>query len=120
MIAKRNIYFKDCHLAGRKYHEADMVWDQLKVGALLNLVAEPDNPTDHYAVGVTFHAADGEDYLLGYIPRGENQQLSAFLQMGWADIFECRISKINEETHPENQVQLTIKIKKNSKNEKKK
>lgn len=120
MIAKRNIYFKDCHLAGRKYHEADIVWDQLKVGTQLNLVAEPDNPTDHYAVGVTFHSADGEDYLLGYIPRGENQQLSAFLQMGWTEIFECRISKINEETHPENQVQLTIKIKKNPDKGKKK
>jgi hypothetical protein len=37
--------------------------------------------------------------------------------MGWTDIFECRISKIDVEAHPEHQVQLTIKIKQNLKNE---
>ena len=31
-------YFMDCHLAGRKYHDADEVWDKLKVGTLLQLV----------------------------------------------------------------------------------
>lgn len=112
MIAKKNIYFMDCHLAGRKYHDADEAWDMLKVGTLVNLVAEPDNPADHYAIGVTFNAEDGETYLLGYIPRGENKQLSAFFEMGWSDIFECRISKLDPEAHPEDQVHLTIRIKK--------
>lgn len=112
MIAKKNIYFMDCHLAGRKYHDADEVWEQLNVGTQLKLMAEPDNRFDPYAVGVLFHAKDNEDYLLGYIPRGENKQLSAFFEMGWSDIFECRISQLDAEAHPEEQVQLTIKIKK--------
>ena len=30
MITKK-MYFMDCHLAGRKYHDADEVWDELKV-----------------------------------------------------------------------------------------
>ena len=25
-------YFMDCHLAGRTYHDADTVWNQLTVG----------------------------------------------------------------------------------------
>ena len=25
-------YFMDCHLAGRMYHDADTVWNQLMVG----------------------------------------------------------------------------------------
>lgn len=116
MITKRKLYFTECHLAGRKYHDADEVWEQLKVGTTLQLVAEPDNRFDPYAVGVLFRAEDGEDYLLGYIPRGENRQLSAFLEMGWTHIFECRISKLDAEAHPENQVVLTIKIKKNKEN----
>ena len=37
MEAKKK-YFMDCHLAGRKYHDADEVWDKLKVGTLLQLV----------------------------------------------------------------------------------
>lgn len=114
MFTKRKLYFTECHLAGRKYHEADEVWEQLKVGAQLSLIAEPDNRFDPYAVGVFFHAEDGEDHLLGYIPRGENKQLSAFLEMGWTDLFECRISKLDPEMHPENQVMLTIKIKRNA------
>jgi hypothetical protein len=36
MIAKK-LFFMDCHLAGRKYHEADEVWDDLKVRTDQNL-----------------------------------------------------------------------------------
>ena len=74
-------YFMDCHLAGRKYHDADEVWDKLKVGTVL--------------------------------PREDNETVASILEMGWTDMFECRISKINEEAHPEYQVHLIIKIKRN-------
>ena len=42
-----------------------------------------------------------------------NEEIASFLEMGWTDIFECRISRIKEDSHPEEQVWLTIKIKKN-------
>ena len=29
------------------------------------------------------------------------------------DIFECRINQINEQMHPEQQVRLTVKVKRN-------
>ena len=29
------------------------------------------------------------------------------------DIFECRINQVNEQVHPEQQVRLTVKIKRN-------
>ena len=105
-----NQFFMDCHLAGRKYHDADLVWDDLKVGQQLRLERDTPNYHDPYAIQVIFNK-DGEDYLLGYIPRTDNQQLAAFLEMGWTEIFDCRISKLNPETHPEQQVQLTIRIK---------
>ena len=44
---------------------------------------------------------------------GENVELANFLDMGWNNVFECRISGIKPEAHPENQVHLTIKIKRN-------
>ena len=37
-MEERKKYFMDCHVAGRKYHEADEVWDKLKVGTQLQLV----------------------------------------------------------------------------------
>lgn len=100
----------DCHLAGRKYHDADLVWEYLRVGQQLRLEREMGNPYDANAVQIIFNK-DGEDYLLGYIPRSDNRQLAPFLEMGWEDLFDCRISNLNPDTHPENQVRLTIRIK---------
>ena len=69
--------------------------------------------------GVAYHnEEDGEDYRIGYIPREDNETIASILEMGWTDMFECRISKINEEAHSENQIHMTIKIKRN-KNSKK-
>ena len=56
---------------------------------------------------------DEEEYLLGYIPRGENETIANLLEMGWGNIFECRISKIDREMHPERQIELVLKILKN-------
>ena len=44
---------------------------------------------------------------------GSKKDVFHGLPLGWTDIFECRISRIKEDAHPENQVWLTIKIKKN-------
>ena len=106
-------FFMDCHLAGRKYHDADLVWNDLKVGQTVRLERDEQSYHDAYAIQVIFNK-DGEDYLLGYIPRTDNQQLASFLEMGWGNIFECRISKLDPETHPEQQVHLTIKIRRNT------
>lgn len=103
-------FFMDCHLAGRKYYDADIVWDYLRVGQKLRLERETDNPHDPYAVQVVY-TKDGEDYLIGYIPRNDNRDLAGVLEMGWTEMFDCRISSINPDTHPENQVRLTISIK---------
>ena len=105
-----NLYFMDCHLAGRKYHDADLVWNDLKVGQSVRLERELQNPYDANAVQVIF-TKEGEDFLLGYLPHNDNQKVASFLEMGWDGIFDCRISKLNSETHPEQQVQLTIRIK---------
>ncbi len=110
----RKMYFMDSHLAGRKYHEADEVWDELKVGTLLKLERDKGNSYDPNAVAVMYAKPDEEEpYCLGYIPRDDNEDIASFLEMGWSDIFECRISKIDEEAHPEYQIYMTIKIIKN-------
>ena len=108
----KKLYFMDCHLAGRMYHDADEVWDELKVGTILKLERDKDNRHDLNAVMVVYEK-DGEEYKIGYIPRGENGTIASILEMGWTTMFECRISKIDEEAHPEHQVHLTIKIKRN-------
>lgn len=108
-MKSHNAYYMDCHLAGRKFHDADLVWAYLRVGQELRLERDLQNPHDPYAVQVIYNK-DGEDYLLGFIPRTENRDLATFLEMGWDNIFRCVISSINPDTHPENQVHLTISI----------
>ena len=53
MEAKK-MYFMDCHLAGRMYHDADEVWDELKVGTILRLERDKDNHHDPNAVAVIY------------------------------------------------------------------
>ena len=119
MKAKK-LFFKECHLAGRQYHDADEVWEELHVGTLLELRRDMDNRYDKNAVAVMYHrelnddADTNDEYLLGYIPSEENETIAQLLEMGWDDIFECRISKINPEAHYENQVRLTIRIVRNN------
>ena len=111
MVTKK-LFYMDCHLAGRKYHDADEVWDDLKVGTVLKLERDKENRFDPYAVMVVYDK-DDEVYLLGYIPRGENETISNLLEMGWTNLFECRISKINPDAHPEEQIHLIVKILRN-------
>ena len=117
-MREKKLYFTSCHLAGREYHEADEVWGYLRIGTILQLERDLENRHDPYAVAVLFKKEyEEEPYLLGYIPRGENKDIANLIDMGWKDIFECRISQINAEAHPEDQVHLTIKVKENRKDE---
>lgn len=113
MQAKKK-YFMDCHLAERMYHEADEVWDKLKVGTMVQLVREDDNRYDPNAVMVCYNDNEQDEQVcLGYIPRSQNNTIALLMDMGYSDIFECRINQINEKAHPEQQVNLTVKIKRN-------
>lgn len=115
MEAKKK-YFMDCNLAGRKYHDVDEVWDQLKVGTVVRLVREADNRYDPNAIAIVYDDREqDEEFVLGYIPRDSNDQIAVLLDMGWTDIFECRISRIDPNAHYEQQITLTVKVKKNRK-----
>ena len=90
---------------------------QLTIGTKLRLVREADNRHDPDAVQVVFFDKENEEnVLLGYIPSTDNEQLAILFDMGWGHLFECRICQVNPEAHPERQIQLVIKVKKNMKN----
>lgn len=107
-------FFMDCHLAGRKYHDVDEVWEQLKVGTFLRLERDADNKYDPEAVAVMYDdEVQHETYCLGYLPSNDNKLTADLLDMGWTDLIECRISTIKPDAHPEQQIRLTLKIKRN-------
>ena len=116
-MEKKKKYFMDCHLAGRMYHDADEVWNQLKVGTKLRLVREADNRHDPNAVAVMYDNKETDEaVLIGYILGTDNEQLAILLDMGWTHLFECCICQVNPEAHPERQIHLTIKVKRNKEN----
>lgn len=108
---KRKLFYFECNLAGRQYHEANDVWNKLKVGTKLCLVREKNNRYDPDAIAVGYLDVEtGYIYTLGYIPAKCNGALVSFMDMGWRDIFECQISKISPDEHYENQIRITISI----------
>ena len=109
MKAKKK-FFKECHVAGRRYHDANEVWDELNVGTRISLVKDGENRYDLEAVALVYTDNEGEDYVIGYIPRSENTEISAFLEMGWGEVFECRISQKKPDATPEQQLYVTIRI----------
>lgn len=100
-----NQFYSTFHVAGFTYWDGLEVFDELKTGTKLILEAEPSNGHDPNAVKILY----GET-MLGYIPKGENEEISKFLQLGYTDLFSTVINKVNEETHPEKQISVTVKI----------
>lgn len=71
----------------------------------LELVRETDNAFDPYAVAIYY-----DDFKLGFIPRGENHDISKYLDMGLTGIYEVRITRISPDVHPEQQVEIIVYI----------
>ena len=66
------------------------------------LVREKDNKHDKYAIAVALaDDYDGDpddfdfDFILGYVPRTENQHLATMMDLGWTEAFECELSQVN-------------------------
>jgi len=115
MKAKENrpvkkVHLANFHIAGFGYWDGPEAFEQLKVGTRLDLVREPDNKFDAYAVALYLG-----DFKLGFIPRGENHDISKYLDMGLDDIYEVRIQRISPDEHPENQVEVIVYIKNQNK-----
>ena len=78
----------------------------LKVGSRLQLVRERENRFDPHAVAIYY----GE-YKLGFIPRGENELIAKFMDLGYEKIYDCRVQRISLDAHPEKQVGVVVFLK---------
>lgn len=111
-MAANSALFLECHLAGVAYHEATMVWPQLMAGVAIRLVRDRHNSHDGNAVAVTIiSTVDGQEYVLGYLPRSSNQAIAPLLDMGWGSIFEARIGMVNPTAHYEEQIRIIVRVK---------
>ena len=91
------------YVAGFQRYDGMTVVDRIKPGAVLKMVAEPENPYDPNAVKLEF---DG--VKLGYIPRDKNWDAAIMAFYGHGDVFECRVSQVDPEAEPWKQVRVTM------------
>lgn len=90
-------------LAGSQYHAAGELRAQMKVGDMLELVREPDNPHDRKAIRV-----DWRGRKLGYVPRAQNRAVAAALDQG--ERLVARISRLSDDPNPWRRVEFEVFI----------
>lgn len=98
-----HILLQDSPLAGFQYHAGKKLWDEMKVGDVLVLVREPDNPYDARAIRVDWHG-----HKLGYVPRRENADIARLMDNGAK--LEARISRLIESRDPWQRVRFEILV----------
>ncbi len=96
------------HIAGFGYWDGCEAFEHLKIGTKLDLVRDEDNRFDPYAVAVYY-----KELKLGYIPRDSNKEISKYLDMGWNDLYDVRITRVTPDVHPEAQIEVVARIKRN-------
>lgn len=110
--------FMECCIAGISFHDIDDIWNELQVGTKLALVRQKDNAYDKNAVAVALAGDyDGDpedfdfDFILGYIPRKDNEALAAMLDAGYEDMFETEICELNEHAPYSDRIHISIYVK---------
>ena len=93
------------HIAGFGYWDGCEAFENLRIGTKLTLEREEDNQFDPYAVAIYY-----KNYKLGFIPREANKEISKYLDMGWDNLYEVRITRITPDAHPESQVEAVVRI----------
>ena len=102
-------HFEHFNIAGFSYYEGAMVFNKLSIGTELQLVPEPENPFDKNAVALYL----GESKL-GFIPRGNNREISKLLNAGYS-VFKAVVQMVNPKNRPEEQIMVIVYIEKRTK-----
>ena len=100
---RRHFVLHECFIAGFRYHEGPDLLPDLQVGDELQLVPEPGNPYDAWAVRIEHRKSH-----IGYLPRRQNQPISRLLQQG-APV-RCRITRVDADAVPWEAVRVQASI----------
>jgi hypothetical protein len=99
--ASRKVELQRSPVAGFQYHQGEDLWQTLTVGAVLNLVREPDNAYDQRAVRV-----DWLGQKLGYVPRMDNAAVSHLLDTG--HVLDAEIVMLRDSENPWKRVEFAV------------
>ena len=112
---RKTTFYRECPIAGWKYHHPEDFWEELYEGIELALVRDNNNPHDKNAVAVAFvndYDGDPEDFdfdnIIGYVPKSENGVIAQLMDMGWDDIFTAKITTVKNEGPADQRLRMTI------------
>lgn len=115
----KKVLLKECAVAGISYHLKydDEIWDELEAGQEVALVRERKNKYDKNAVAIALKDDyDGDldnfdfDFILGYVPRSENEEIAKMLDMGWEDVFYSTLSTVKNHGNINDRLRISIFI----------
>lgn len=114
---KRKVFFKECPIAGWNFHDPEDFWNELYEGAELVLIRETNNKHDRNAIAVALaDDYDGNpddfdfDFIIGYVPRTENEFIAKMMDLGWSDAFTAELTTVNDHGAYADRLRMTIYI----------
>lgn len=102
---QKSTYILHCYIAGLQYYQALEVWKELQIGDSLQLLPEPDNIHDEYAVIVAY-----KNKKLGYLPRSQNKAISLILS-GGHDAFQARVQSLYSDNPIYERIEICLHVK---------
>ena len=90
-------------VAGSQFYDGDSIINDLKVGDALELVPEPNNPFDKFAVIIKY-----QDKQIGYIPRSDNRYIARMLEQGMQ--LDCEILSLQPDEDPWQKIQVAVHL----------
>ncbi|MCH5218391.1 MAG: HIRAN domain-containing protein [Muribaculaceae bacterium] len=118
----QSVFFKECAVAGTCFHiEADDdIWNELEEGTEIALVRDRNNKHDSNAVAVVLaDDYDGDsddfdfDFILGYIPRNQNEELARMLDAGFGEKISAKITTYKNYGNVNKRLRITIYLQSN-------
>lgn len=114
---KKKIIFKECPIAGWNFRNPEDFWDELYEGAELVLIREKKNKHDRNAIAVALaDDYDGNpddfefDFIIGYVPRTENELIANMMDLGWSDAFTAELTTVEDHGAYTDRLRMTIYI----------
>ena len=116
----KSVFFKECAVAGTSFHiePFDDIWHELYEGLDIALVREKSNKYDPNAIAVALAGDyDGNPdefdftYILGYIPRSENEALARMMDAGYGDRISAKITSYRAYGNVNSRIRISIYLK---------
>ncbi len=102
------VFFKECFLTDIIKYDALLVWNDLKIGVKLELDLECDSSLFDSGKKCIFAYLDGKK--IGVLTEEDAKMMDQIMNMGWKDLFLCRISQVDNDATNDQRIKVAIYI----------